>query len=83
MGALRFDFINCSAAGLHRGGWIFAAKQTCGASAEPARCIALPWRLLTRTEGAIAAAARQKKQADALAFDGPKALGKYRPYRGF
>ena len=28
-------------------------------------------------------AARQKKQADALAFDGPKALGKYRPYRGF
>ena len=83
MGALRFDFINCSAAGLHRGGWIFAAKRTCGASAEPARCIALPWRLLTRTEGAIAAAARQKKQADALAFDGPKAFCKYRPYRGF
>ncbi len=38
MGALRFDFINCSAAGTasreflwlaFRGGWIFAAKQPC------------------------------------------------------
>ena len=47
MGALRFDFINCSAAGTAsreflwlavRGGWIFAAKQPCGRITDYTHC---------------------------------------------